>query len=464
MKKIISLLLFLIVLQIQAQRIRKNHKEMTPNEKTSYVSALNTLFSVGKIYNPNNFSDLNTFLGIHNVAGANGIHNTMQFLSWHRIFQTQMEEEIRAVSSNFNATIPYWNWLEENTATNIFWDDADFLSQSFISSKGLDPRNPMTTVLGGNFTTIYTIPSIMSQTDSNLFRTRLEGGYHNTGHGWVGGFMNSPATSPGDPVFFLHHGNIDRLWQEWEDQESAQKTNFTLTVSTTWPSINPNTITDSRYTKYKHGDHGGIEHIEEVDVWYAKNKILILDGLNGNFSTGNTIKTYIYQAWNGTSVEGTIYAGDLQRDSSDNVIADNKGGFIVSSDSYCDFVAGKAIVMKPGFLVNSGALFSAAINANQLVFNVVSPETPIISRTNSIKSVNSLNILPNPSNGIFKISLNDISEGNIEISDLYGFTIHKSDFKNQTEFEMNLQDRPKGIYIVKVFSGEQVFTSKIIKN
>ena len=73
-------------------------------------------------------------------------------------------------------------------------------------------------------------------------------------------------------------------------------------------------------------------------------------------------------------------------------------------------------------------------------------------------------ILPNPNNGIFKISLNDVSDGTIQITDLFGFTIYKLDFKNQTEFEMNMQEKPKGIYIVKVTSGEQVFTSKIIKN
>ncbi len=77
---------------------------------------------------------------------------------------------------------------------------------------------------------------------------------------------------------------------------------------------------------------------------------------------------------------------------------------------------------------------------------------------------NVIYVIPNPNNGIFKISLNDVSEGTIQVTDLFGFTIYKSEFKNQTEFEMNMQEKPKGIYIVKVTSGEQVFTSKIIKN
>jgi tyrosinase len=50
---------------------------------------------------------------------------------------------------------------------------------------------------------------------------------HNALHAWVGGVLSTgvrPAirgtmvlmTSPNDPIFFLHHANIDRLWAEWQ--------------------------------------------------------------------------------------------------------------------------------------------------------------------------------------------------------------------------------------------------------
>lgn len=38
---------------------------------------------------------------------------------------------------------------------------------------------------------------------------------HNPGHMWVGGSMMA-MSSPNDPVFWLHHCNIDRLWAEWQ--------------------------------------------------------------------------------------------------------------------------------------------------------------------------------------------------------------------------------------------------------
>lgn len=47
------------------------------------------------------------------------------------------------------------------------------------------------------------------------FRIQLEIPLHNLVHRWVGGNMVD-MTSPNDPVFWLHHCNIDRLWAAWQ--------------------------------------------------------------------------------------------------------------------------------------------------------------------------------------------------------------------------------------------------------
>lgn len=33
--------------------------------------------------------------------------------------------------------------------------------------------------------------------------------------------------SPGDPIFYLHHTNLDRLWWEWQSQNSSRLTDMT---------------------------------------------------------------------------------------------------------------------------------------------------------------------------------------------------------------------------------------------
>ena len=50
------------------------------------------------------------------------------------------------------------------------------------------------------------------------FRPTLEINLHNTVHRWVGGNMLD-MSSPNDPIFWLHHCNIDRLWGEWQRGE-----------------------------------------------------------------------------------------------------------------------------------------------------------------------------------------------------------------------------------------------------
>jgi hypothetical protein len=50
-------------------------------------------------------------------------------------------------------------------------------------------------------------------------RDRRFGDVESTPHNWVhvdiGGLMESPATAGQDPIFWLHHANIDRLWEVW---------------------------------------------------------------------------------------------------------------------------------------------------------------------------------------------------------------------------------------------------------
>lgn len=67
----------------------------------------------------------------------------------------------------------------------------------------------------------------------------VESSPHNSMHGAIGGppkpdpafpgsprggFMNSPVTAPLDPIFWLHHCNIDRLWRVWQRAGNTETT------------------------------------------------------------------------------------------------------------------------------------------------------------------------------------------------------------------------------------------------
>ena len=55
---------------------------------------------------------------------------------------------------------------------------------------------------------------------------------HNAGHRFIGGHM-AGAFSPNDPVFWLHHANVDRIWAQWQDYQVAQ--NPGSTHDNHWP-------------------------------------------------------------------------------------------------------------------------------------------------------------------------------------------------------------------------------------
>ena len=53
------------------------------------------------------------------------------------------------------------------------------------------------------------------------FQSRLES-THGAVHVAVGGEM-ATERSPADPLFWLHHATIDRIWARWQEKHPAQR-------------------------------------------------------------------------------------------------------------------------------------------------------------------------------------------------------------------------------------------------
>jgi hypothetical protein len=106
----------------------------------------------------------------------------------------------------------------------------------YVSPAGGDARDARlesgTTAIG-TATTVRSLSGGARRPATNTtssFRNILEGwvstgpdvDVHNRVHVWVGGSM-APGTSPDDPVFFMHHCNIDRLWAQWQHLHPGQQ-------------------------------------------------------------------------------------------------------------------------------------------------------------------------------------------------------------------------------------------------
>ncbi len=252
---------------------RKNQALLTSNERKAFVNAVLKL----KNETPSQMglaSRYDDYVQVHMNSmkpGAGWAHQAPAFLPWHREYLRHFELDLQKIDPT--VTIPYWDWtVDQNPAlatspfTNDFMGgdgdpgpgkDRKVTTGLFAEASGKWHLNVITGTPGDNKTylrrefgvnaatlpsptqlgvalgkTVYDV-SPWSTGSTDGFRNFVEGWQptdgapndqppqnHNRVHVWVGGNM-LPSTSPNDPVFWLNHCNIDRLWALWMAQPAA---------------------------------------------------------------------------------------------------------------------------------------------------------------------------------------------------------------------------------------------------
>jgi tyrosinase len=445
-------ILLLVTNNASAQRIRKDHREMTPSEKTAYVNALIVLRNNGTLTMIADHHASHFTTAIHSTSTTNGEF----FLPWHRIFAVEMENYIRGTSAAASTLcVPYWDWRLENTAANVTWDDAGFLQLSTLNSgsytvtRSLGTTNTLATPT--DVTNMLAIPSLMSSPPAiglksssvNFLTYRMEF-WHDRGHNFIGGTMGG-STSPRDPIFFLHHNFVDKLWQEWFDSDNGvAKTDYTFTAPSSsywmWPGITANAVKDSRYMKFQDGMSAPVT---QEEVWYAYNSKLVLDGVNGAaFNVTGTNRLYCYTAWNGTALKGEIFAGDVKRNVSDNIVADNRGGIKIKSGATCTFSTSSAITLLPGFESEYGAVFQTNLVSLPCGFNALRPEAG-----DEVTDIDNIQIL-NTDTQLYVYS--EFGSNNLQINYTLGadsrVTIQLFNMMGQMVYSAGMGERPPGAH------------------
>lgn len=145
--------------------------------------------------------------GVHSMAGMPG----RNFLAWHRWFLWQFERRLQ--EENPDVTVPYWDWITYRMLPQNLNRPAELRRWRLI--RQWDPEHLPTR---GELTVV------MRRKGFGAFQTRLES-LHGLVHIAVGGEAGqmSTARSPADPLFWLHHANIDRLWASWQEKHSGQR-------------------------------------------------------------------------------------------------------------------------------------------------------------------------------------------------------------------------------------------------
>lgn len=134
-------------------------------------------------------------------------HNIGYFLAWHRGYLYYFEQTLRTVSGDNSLTLPYWDYYTYPTIPSEFTDPASN-NPLYVPRNGTNVYNALD--LSPFASTVLNF----QRGTTNAFEPKIESAPHNPVHNLIGGVM-ATMQSPLDPIFFLHHGNIDRLMHAW---------------------------------------------------------------------------------------------------------------------------------------------------------------------------------------------------------------------------------------------------------
>ena len=134
-------------------------------------------------------------------------HGTRHFFDWHRVYLLEFENILRDASGDASFTLPYWDWSTAPSLPSAFRNSSSPLFESTRSINGGELLPPEV-VIDDFFNSL-------NQTSFNSFSNQFEGSPHGTVHVLIGGKMGSVPTAANDPIFWLHHCNIDRVWDSW---------------------------------------------------------------------------------------------------------------------------------------------------------------------------------------------------------------------------------------------------------
>ncbi|KAF0718705.1 Aste57867_1531 [Aphanomyces stellatus] len=233
-------------------RRRKSWDALTPDEKDTYISALEVAMDKGYYQK---------FVWVHaEHMSTTEAHGTCVFLFWHRKLLLAFETMLRSLGDRYAClTLPYWDYVQnyatmQNTAkakrcTNVQQccpittglggttkgapSRSSLFGSSYPNLRCVNerPLNHMCTVPGerncghciprANWATTrmitdMSIDSVRGQifnsgTNVAAVSAEIENSPHASVHITLSGPLNNIAVSPQDPIFFSHHNMVDLL-------------------------------------------------------------------------------------------------------------------------------------------------------------------------------------------------------------------------------------------------------------
>ncbi|KAI0601422.1 hypothetical protein F4775DRAFT_606532 [Biscogniauxia sp. FL1348] len=272
-------------------RIRKEWRNIPGPERTEFVKAVECLMEKPNVY-PNVTGPKSMFdsFGVLHYHLTPYVHNSAYFLLFHRLYIWTYEEKLRSLCG-YTGAFPYWEWgldagsverspLFDGSATSLGSNGARVNDSSssrppfFPSGSGggcvtrgpfqnytvnfgpntaPDPLAPNPRCLKRDLNTPIcarwaslpnTTQTILESPDIELFQANLQGdprypaaakwgfAVHGGGHFSIAGDPGGDFYfSPLEPAFYLHHGQIDRMYFIWQNLDWENRQNMAGTIT-----------------------------------------------------------------------------------------------------------------------------------------------------------------------------------------------------------------------------------------
>ncbi|KAI0881487.1 Di-copper centre-containing protein [Annulohypoxylon maeteangense] len=269
-------------------RVRKEWRYIPAAERIDYVRAVNCLMTSPNVYeNVTGPKSMFDSFGVLHYKLTPYVHNSAYFLLFHRLYVWTFEEKLRDLCG-YTGTFPYWEWGldattgvenspifdgsetslgsngEKTNSSNTFFPggsgggcvtDGPFTNYTvnFGPNTARDPlaynprclKRDLNTQICAQWASIKnTTETILQAPDIALFQANLQGDFrwpaarkwgfavHGGGHFSIAGDPGGDFYfSPLEPVFYLHHGQIDRMYFIWQNLDWEQRQTMAGTIT-----------------------------------------------------------------------------------------------------------------------------------------------------------------------------------------------------------------------------------------
>jgi len=174
----------------------------------------------------------------HTPSGKEEMH----FLIWHRLYIYHLEKIVRKLSGYEDFALPYWGYTNTDPADKYMPKMLrDTTTALYESCRFQDLNNGKP--ISGEILRALDLTKLNSYKTYRMYCKNIDAAPHGAMHDYVGagndttgllqfnnpitngvtntGLMGWVPTAGFDPVFWMHHSNIDRIWQQWTNSANG---------------------------------------------------------------------------------------------------------------------------------------------------------------------------------------------------------------------------------------------------